>query len=87
MFNSFTPYLSQMNLPSLVSQITPEQSAQLRSFIVDSLLEEKTFNLHNPFFTAIQKDKKEEFTILKEEIIQKIKSLPDTHPAKQLVFK
>lgn len=56
MFNLFKPNLSGINLQDLISQVTPEQAAQLlRSMIVDTLLEEKSFNPNNPFFTALKR--------------------------------
>lgn len=86
MFNLFKPNLSGINLQDLISQVTPEQAAQLRSMIVDTLLEEKSFNPNNPFFTALKEDKKGSFDILKNELISKIQKLPDSHPAKNLSF-
>lgn len=84
MFNLFKPDLSKVNLQDLIGQVTPEQAAQLRTFIVDALLDEKTFNLNNPFFTAIKNDKTGQFNILKDELLNKIALLPDNHPAKKL---
>lgn len=84
MFNLFKPDLSKVNLQQLIGQVTPEQAAQLRSFIVDNLLEEKTFNVNNPFFNALKQDTTGQFNVLKEEIVEKIKALPETHPAKAL---
>lgn len=84
MFNLFKPDLSNVNLQDLIGQVTPEQAAQLRSLIVDTLLQEKTFNSNNPFFTALQNDHNNQFGILKDELIEKIAQLPDTHPAKSL---
>lgn len=86
MFNLFKPDLSKINLQELIGQVTPEQAAQLRSFIVDNLLEEKTFNANNPFFAALKQDSTGQFNVLKEEIVEKIKLLPESHPAKKLEF-
>lgn len=86
MFNLFKPDLSKINLQELIGQVTPEQAAQLRTFIIDALLDEKTFSDKNPFFTAIKEDKTGQFAIIKDELISKIALLPDTHPAKKLEF-
>lgn len=86
MFNLFKPDLSKINLQELIGQVTPEQAAQLRSFIVDSLLDEKTFSDKNPFFTAIKDDKTGQFNVIKEELVSKISLLPENHPAKKLEF-
>lgn len=83
MFN-LKPDLSQFNLQELISQLTPEQSNQLRTFLVEQLLDEKTFNLNNPFFIALKKDTKGHFDILTKELKEKIQYLPESHPAKKL---
>lgn len=84
MFNLFKPDLNKINLQELISQVTPEQAAQLRTFIVQSLLDVKNFNEQNPFFTAIKEDKTGQFSIIKDELLNKIALLPDDHPAKNL---
>lgn len=78
------PDLSKMNLQELISQVSPEQAAMLRTMIVSTLLDEKTFNPKNPFFEALRNDKQGNFKILKDELVEHINKLPDNHPAKSL---
>lgn len=86
MFNLFTPDVSKMNMEQLMSQVSPDQAAQIRSFIVDNLLEEKSFNENHPFILAIKQDKNNNFKILKDELVLKITQLPESHPAKKLIW-
>lgn len=86
MFNFFKPNLAGLNLQDLISQVSPEQATQLRSLIVDTLLDTKSFNLQNPFFVALKNDTAGQFDILKNELIAKIQNLPESHPAKSLTF-
>lgn len=84
MLNLFPTDISTANLETLISQLTPEQAQQVRSVIIDALLTEKSFNLNNPFFTALREDKAGNFDILKKELFSQIKKLDDNHPAKNL---
>lgn len=86
MFNLFTPDISKMNMQQLMSQVSPEQAAQIRSFIVDHLLQEKNFNENNPFIVALKNDKQGDFKVLKDELVEKINTLPESHPAKKIIW-
>ena len=86
MFNISKLELEAIQMESLISQLTPEQSAKLRAVIIDNLLNEKTFLPNHPFFTAIKEDEAGNFNLLKVELIDRIKSLAPQHPAKQLML-
>lgn len=86
MFNLFTPDVSKMNMQELMSQVSPEQAAQIRGFIIDHLLAEKNFNDQHPFIVALKNDTNDNFKVLKDELKQKITNLPESHPAKNIVF-
>lgn len=86
MFNLFTQDVSKMNMQELMSQVSPEQAAQIRSVIVDHLLMERSFTEHHPFIVALKNDKENNFKILKDELVEKIQALPDNHPAKKISF-
>lgn len=80
------PDLSKMNLQELISQISPEQAATIRTMIIATLLDEKNFNPNNPFFDALKNDTQGHFKIMKDEMIAHIQKLPDNHPAKSLAL-
>ena len=65
------PDLSKMNLQELISQISPEQAATIRTMIIATLLDEKNFNPNNPFFDALKNDTQGHFKIMKDEITSK----------------